>query len=161
MGQIAARALDRQAGVRTTYHPCADTVAAAKAVLAGQAGAFWGYSTPVSIADNPGAKFRALAVASRDRLPSLPDVPTFRESGMDLIQDASVTLAVPAQTPEITLEEISEYFSNQTQSPGFTELLTSLGFVPAHEDMKELTFFITEMRKYADRQAEAYELHNQ
>ncbi len=160
-GQIAARALDREIGVRTTYLPYVDSVSAAKAVLDRLAEAFWGYSVPVTVTEYPSAKIKALAVAGVERLPSMPDVPTFRELGLDVVQGVSLGLAVPAATPKITREEISEYFSAVAKGQTFRTQAARLGFVPLDVDMETMPMFIQEMQTAARRQASTYDLREQ
>jgi tripartite-type tricarboxylate transporter receptor subunit TctC len=40
-----------------------------------------------------------LGVTWTDRIKALPDVPTFRENGLDIVSGLSLTLAAPAGTP--------------------------------------------------------------
>jgi tripartite-type tricarboxylate transporter receptor subunit TctC len=45
------------------------------------------------------AKAKVLAVTATERLKVLPQVPTFREEGIDIVSGMSLTLAAPAGTP--------------------------------------------------------------
>ena len=42
---------------------------------------------------------KVLGVTWTDRIKALPNVPTFRESGLDIVSGLSLTLAAPAGTP--------------------------------------------------------------
>ena len=159
--QIAARVLDREIGTRTTFVPYVDSVSAAKAFLDRHATAFWGYSVPVTVTGYPDAKLTPLAVAGVERLPSMPNVPTFREIGPNVIQGVSIGLAVSPTTPKITQEEISEYFSSLAKSQEFKTQASRLGFVPLDVDMETMSVFLMEMQTLAKRQANAYDLHEQ
>lgn len=154
IGQVAARTMDRELGVRTTYIPYSDTVTAAKAALDGKTHAFWGYSVPVIVEGAPADAFKPLAVASGERMPSLPDVPTFRELGIDFTLGMYIGVAVPLDTPKITCEEIDEFFVEFAASPGFQAGAVKAGFVPQTLDTASLPVFFTEMRASALKMAE-------
>jgi tripartite-type tricarboxylate transporter receptor subunit TctC len=47
-----------------------------------------------------GEKLKPIAIASEHRSPLLPDVPTFRESGLDYTTGTWFGLLAPARTPE-------------------------------------------------------------
>lgn len=51
---------------------------------------------------------KVLGVTWRERLKSLPKVPTFRESGIDIVSGLSITLAVPAKTPSEVIARLSQ-----------------------------------------------------
>ncbi len=160
-GQIASRALARETGVRVTYIPYTGTVAAAKAVLNREAAAFWGYSVPVIVPGFGSAKFRALAVASEKRLPSMPEVPTFRELGYNVVESVSLGIAVPAETPEMTREEIAEFFIGCSRSGDFRKKAAALGFAPCDIDFAAVPEFLKESRAEALRKAEDFALKDQ
>ena len=77
--------LDRDFGVKTTYVPYKGTGDLAIAVLGGHIDGAMTY-TPFAIANK--GKVRALAVAMDKRHPLLPDVPTFKELGVDWVDGA-------------------------------------------------------------------------
>lgn len=159
--QLAARALDRELGVHTTYVPYTGTVTAAGAVLNGQASVFWGYSARVAAPGLKNAKLRPLAVASGKRMPSLPDVPAFQDLGMRVNEGVYIGVAVPADTPKITREEISEFFSAFAKTPEFRTKATESGFSPLDIDMGSMSLFFTEMKAAAERKAESVSLGEQ
>lgn len=157
-GQLAARMLDRELGLHTIYIPYAGTATAAKAALDGKAGAFWGYSVPVAVPGVPEELIRPLAVAAEQRLPALPDVPTFREMGIDFLLGAHIGIAVPVDTPEITRQEIDEFFTEFVKTPGFKTGAAAMGFVPLDIDMEGTRPFLREMEETTRRLAEGYDL---
>ncbi|SBW04838.1 putative TRAP-T family transporter, periplasmic binding protein [uncultured delta proteobacterium] len=159
--QLAARALDREMGVRTTYVPYTGTVTAAGAVVNGQASVFWGYSARVAAPGLKNAKLRPLAVASGKRVPSLPDVPAFQELGMRVNEGVYIGVAVPADTPKITREEISEFFSAFAKTPEFRTKAVESGFSPLDIGMDSVSLFFTEMKAAAERKAESVSLGEQ
>ena len=158
IGQVAARTMDRELGVRTSYIPYSDTVTAARAALTGKTRAFWGYSVPVTVEGAHASAFKPLAVAAGERLPSLPEVPTFRELGIDFTLGMYLGVAVPLDTPDITREEIDEFFVEFAASPEFQDGAVRAGFVPQAMDTASLPVFFTEMRANALKMAENNEL---
>jgi tripartite-type tricarboxylate transporter receptor subunit TctC len=56
-------------------------------------------------------KLRALAVAMEKRHPAMPDVPTFKELGIDMVGGAYRGVAVPKSTPEPIREQVSALFA--------------------------------------------------
>ena len=82
--------------VKTTYIPYKGTGDMSTAVLGAQVDAAMTY-TPFAIANK--GRVRALAVAMEKRHPLLPDVPTFKELGVDWIDGAYRGIGVPKSTP--------------------------------------------------------------
>src|SRR3546814_19420609 len=94
---LAQVMFDRLAGVKTTYVPFKGTGAAVTALLGKQVAAEWGYT---SVGASHRDQVRMLAVAMDERHPQFPDVPTFKELGIDMHSGAYRGDAVPESTPE-------------------------------------------------------------
>jgi tripartite-type tricarboxylate transporter receptor subunit TctC len=71
-----------------------------------------------------------LAVGSPKRLPGLPDVPTFAESGLAEMPDAWSGYAVPAGTPPAVVDKLTAAITNATSTPEYRERLAETGTVP-------------------------------
>jgi tripartite-type tricarboxylate transporter receptor subunit TctC len=54
-----------------------------------------------------GGLLRALAVSSDKRYPSIPDVPTFKEQGVDLVASEWYVLLAPAKTPKPIVDKLN------------------------------------------------------
>jgi len=73
-------------------------------------------------------RIRGLAVMFETRDPAIPDVPTFRESGLDLATAGSVKgLAVPAGTPKEVIQYLAEAFKKLTADPEFHKIMREVG----------------------------------
>ena len=73
---------------------------------------------------------RPIAVASRQRVPSLPDVPTFIESGLkDFEINSWVGLAAPAKTPQRVITRLNLALNKVLNSPDVRERLGKLGII--------------------------------
>lgn len=157
-GQIAARAFDRLMGVKTLYIPYAGSVEAAKAALNRQATVFWGYSTPPSVF---GSSFKALAVASENRLASMPDVPTFRELGIDLVEGVYLGVAVPSDVSEFYRDSIGEMLSAIAKEPAYLARASAAGFVPLDIDAKGAKTLYMQLKEAVRNKVEDYSLTEQ
>lgn len=73
-------------------------------------------------------KLRAIAVSSAQRSPSLPEVPTFVESGVaDFVVNSWVGLLAPARTPAPVLERLNTELNAVLNDPATRERLRALG----------------------------------
>ena len=92
--------------------------------------------TPMSFGTPPPAlphlkdgKLRALAVASKTRLPTLPDVPTMAEAGYpDVEGEIVVRRRVPAGTPKEIVALLNREIVRSMALPDIKERLATLGF---------------------------------
>jgi tripartite-type tricarboxylate transporter receptor subunit TctC len=123
MGTLA---LNREAGIDLTYVPFSGTATASPALLGGQVDALMSYNTEALELQDQGAK--VLAVASPERLPELPDVPTFREAGFDVVEGAWRGAAVPPDTPQPIIDELAATFEQVNKDPQVRRRMQKLGF---------------------------------
>jgi tripartite-type tricarboxylate transporter receptor subunit TctC len=71
-----------------------------------------------SLASIKGGKLRALAVASEKRLAVLPDVPTFKEAGLDgMIASAWYGVMAPAKTPPDVVAKLNQAINKALKMP--------------------------------------------
>ena len=68
-------------------------------------------------------QIKLLAISSAERSKLLPNVPTLKESGIDLVGDAWSGLIAPAGTPPALVEKIRAAFTEAVTSPGVREKL--------------------------------------
>ncbi len=97
-----------------------------------------------------GDKLRALAVASPTRLPELPNVPTFAESGYPNFEvNAWYALYAPAKTPAAVVAKLSNDLGKVMRMPDVTEKLRGLAVRPSYGSAQELAAFTaSEYAKY-------------
>jgi tripartite-type tricarboxylate transporter receptor subunit TctC len=67
------------------------------------------YFAPVNLSKEmaEAGKVRAIASATAARIPDMPNVPTFREAGLDLVYDSWFGLLAPSGTPRPVIEKIN------------------------------------------------------
>jgi tripartite-type tricarboxylate transporter receptor subunit TctC len=68
-------------------------------------------------------RLKALAVSTAKRVPQLPTLPTFRESGIDMDGSAWIGLVAPAGTPAPVIERLNREFVAAMRDPAVNEKL--------------------------------------
>ena len=111
--------------ITTTYVPYKGTGDLANAVLGAQID---GAMTYTAFAINNKTRVRALAVAMNQRHPLLPDVPTFKELGVDWVDGAFRGVAVPKATPPEARRRLSALFAALNADAEMKELAAKSGF---------------------------------
>ncbi len=71
-------------------------------------------------------KVRGLVVAAEQRFPALPDMPTCRELGFDLVSSASRGILGPPGIPRGIAERLEQAFAGAMADPGFVAEATRL-----------------------------------
>lgn len=74
---------------------------------------------------------KVLAVTSADRIPLLPDVPTAKESGVDVDITMWRGLAAPKDTPPEVVAKLEAAAKKAAESDEFVQASDKLGFTPA------------------------------
>ena len=141
---VAQVKFDSLAGVTTTYIPFSGTSPATAATLGGQVMAGFSYST-AAIAQ--GDAMRVLAVAADERVSSLPDVPTFKELGYDMVGGAYRGIGVPKSTPEDVRKALSDRLDAVNHDPDFIKKMEDGGFVVINVPYDKIDGFMSERRK--------------
>jgi len=111
--------------IKTTYVPYKGTGDMALAILGSHIDGAMTY-TPFAIANK--GRVRPLAVAMETRHPLLPDVPTFKELGVDWVDGAFRGIGVPKATPPEARRRLSELFAALNADPQMKELAEKAGF---------------------------------
>jgi tripartite-type tricarboxylate transporter receptor subunit TctC len=119
----------RSAGINLTHVPYKGTAPAMQALASGEIAA-----ASTVVADIKGAvdagRARVLAVAGEKRDPSVPDVPTFRELGYDLVAQPWYALFAPAGTPPAVIERLSKAAIAAVQDPATHKRLIDMHLEP-------------------------------
>jgi len=83
-------------------------------------------------------RFRALAVASDERMPQLPDVPTLKEQGVDVSVSIRYSLFAPKGTPEERLIYLQSVVKRVCENPEFVEKIHKIGGVVKYRPGQEM-----------------------
>jgi tripartite-type tricarboxylate transporter receptor subunit TctC len=137
---LGALRLEREAGIDITYIPFTGTGPLPAAVQGGHVSGILNYSMlGVQMQDNA----RVLAVASEERVPALPDVPTFKELGYDIVGGAYRGVAVPKDTPDDIVNKLEKAFAETNKR--ITKKQEPLGFVMTDINDKEVDEIIQKL----------------
>ena len=135
-------------GVKTNYIPYKGTGDMATAVLGSQVDGAITYS-PFAI--NNKGRVRPLAIAMEKRHPLLPDVPTFRELGVDWVDGAYRGIGVPKSTPAATAKRLSDMWAVLNSEPEMKELAAKSGFELVNVGLDQMDGFMKEkVRLYTE-----------
>jgi tripartite-type tricarboxylate transporter receptor subunit TctC len=133
--------LMKAAGIDLTYVPYTGTGPVIPALMGGHIKAAMSY-TPVSV--NYKDKFRTLAVAAEERVPAMPDVPTFKELGYDIIGGAFRGVAAPLGTPQAVVDRLAKAYTEANKKISKKQL--DLGFVMQYSTGDDAVALIDKMR---------------
>jgi tripartite-type tricarboxylate transporter receptor subunit TctC len=75
-------------------------------------------------------RIRVLATSDKARSPFLPEVPTFREAGYDLVATGWYGMFVPAKTPPDVVARLNKVIADAVRSPDVKERLLTFGLQP-------------------------------
>lgn len=132
-------------GVKTLYVPFKGTGDMATSVLGGQVDGAMTY-VPFAIA-NKDKGVRPLAVAMEKRHPLMPDVPTFKELGVDWVDGAYRGIGVPKSTPVAERKRISDLWRALNNDAEMKELAARSGFELVNVGSEEMERFMAEKTK--------------
>jgi tripartite-type tricarboxylate transporter receptor subunit TctC len=83
---------------------------------------------------------KALGVSSEKRYPSIPEVPTFKKQGFDVVTSEWFGLFAPAGTPRPVIDKLNAEMARIIKSPDLGERLTAIELV--HSTPEELGAFV-------------------
>ncbi|MBE7369324.1 tripartite tricarboxylate transporter substrate binding protein [Ramlibacter pallidus] len=131
--------MNKAFGVKTIYVPFKGTGDMATSVLGGQVD---GAMTYTAFAINNKTKVRPLAVAMEKRHPLMPDVPTFKELGVDWVDGAYRGIGVPKSTPAAERKRLSDLWRSLNNDPEMKELAAKSGFELVNVGVEEMDAFM-------------------
>jgi len=138
---LEALRLEKAAGIQTTYVPHTGTGPVVPALLGGHLTAAMNYSMlGVQYKD----KIRTLAVASEERVETLPDAPTFKELGYDIVGGAFRGVAAAKGTPKEIVDKLATAFSDVNKI--IAEKQVALGFVMTYATGDKAKALVEQMK---------------
>ena len=138
---MAVERLNKLAGVKINYVPFKGTGDLITALIGMHVDGAMGY-LPLAIQQK--GKVRTLAIATEKRNPALPDVPTFKELGLNWVDGAYRGVAVPKATPLILQQKLSDYFAKLNADPETKKKLEDTGFVIVDVPLAKMPAFMKE-----------------
>ncbi len=137
LSQLAMEAIAIKAGAKLVHVPYTSSPQAITAVIRNDAQITC--LPAISVTPQAAAgKVKILAVSTARRSPYLPDVPTLKESGIDVQADAWNGLIAPGATPKPIIDKISKDVAEIIMQPGVREKLAAQLMEPIGTSPEEL-----------------------
>lgn len=137
-GHLTGVLFDQQAGVQLSHVPYKGFPPALTDVQAGRVDAMF-VDTVNALPRIRSKQLIPIAVASKKRVASLPDVPTFAEEGYPgIISDTWFAVVAPAGTPATIRQRLSDEIAAVLKEPEVVERLRDLGVEPVGSQPSEL-----------------------
>ncbi len=137
---IAAELWAKEVGVTITHVPYKGTAPAMNDLFGGRVDGI--FDGPSSIAQVRAGRLRALGIASEGRHPAAPEVPTFKEQGVDLVFGSWFGFLVPTGTPQPIIQKINEGLNKSLDDPKVRAVLDSAGLFVAGGSPDEFATFL-------------------
>ncbi len=138
---MATERLNKLAGVKVEYVPFKGTGDLISSLIGMHVDGAMGY-LPLAIQQKE--KVRTLAVASETRHPALPDVPTFRELGLEWVDGAYRGIGMPKSTPIELQKKMSDFMAKLNAEPESRKRLEEAGFVLVDIPLDKMGAFMKE-----------------
>lgn len=127
---------EEKVGIKTNQIPYSAYAEAVTALLGGHVDA-----THIPLPDVApqvkAGKLRLLAIAADERHPDYPDVPTFKEKGIDFVMGNYSGFVAPKGVSDAQIKILEEAIGKCMQDPEITNFLLSAGFQPLYLNAEE------------------------
>jgi tripartite-type tricarboxylate transporter receptor subunit TctC len=90
---------------------------------------------------------RVLAISSEKRINLWPDVPTMKESGVDLVFDQWRGFAAPKGTPKMVIDKMSPIVKKAVEGKEWIDFAASVGTTPQYLNPTAFAKFVAEQDK--------------
>src|ERR1700704_843907 len=142
MPHLATELLKITAGIELVHLPYTGAAPAVNDLLGGHVQLMFA-DVPVLLGAVQSGKLRALAIGSRTRIPSLPDVPTTAEAGLPQVEaDNWYGLVVPAATPEAIAAKLHSAAVEALHSAEVKDKYLSQGAIAVGNSTEEFTAYV-------------------
>ncbi|MCX7932589.1 MAG: tripartite tricarboxylate transporter substrate binding protein [Rhodovarius sp.] len=129
---LAGELFQRASGIRLTHVPYRGGGPAMQDLAAGRVQATF-VTLATALPQVQAGQVRPLGVMGTARLPALPDVPTFREAGIDLVAEHWWGIMAPGRTPAGIVARLAEALARVVTAPDLTPRLEALAVLPRAE----------------------------
>lgn len=139
---LAGALFAEAAGIQLTHVPYKGTGPALADVISGVITMNFS-SLPPAVTQIKAGNLRALGVTGERRIKSMPDVPTLKEQGIDVVVNGWHGLFAPAKTPAAVLDKIEKDVKQAMKDPKWQEALAKDGLEqPPERNRAEFTKFV-------------------
>ena len=148
---LAGEMLELRTGVELLHVPYKGATPALQDVLGGTVD--MGFKTSLGVMPHlESGRLKPIAIASPERLPDLPNIPTMKEAGLPDFHLLSWNgISAPAGTPPAIIERLNKEVNLILKKPEVQEKLRALGAQPGGGTPEEYGEFISaEIKKWGD-----------
>ena len=138
-------AMAAKAGVQVIHVPFGTGLAVA-ALMGGKIDASSQHPAEI-LSQVKAGEVRVLAVSSEKRINLWPDVPTMKESGVDLVFNQWRGFAVPKGAPKIVVDRMSAAVKKAVEGKDWIDFTASVGSTPQYMDPATFAKFVAEQDK--------------
>ncbi len=124
--QVGMEMLNGKAGLKLLHVPFNGGPQAFNGLIAGQVDLMILPTVAAKPLKDSG-RIKVLAVASAERSPLMPDVPTLKESGLDVEVPNTLGIVAPAKTPPAVLKRLNDEITRVLAQPEVQATLKNLG----------------------------------
>ncbi|MDD5169976.1 MAG: tripartite tricarboxylate transporter substrate binding protein [Syntrophales bacterium] len=139
--------LEKMTGAKFTYVPFTGSAPQVTAFLGGHVDAIAGASDDLTMHKD---KMRVFAFATDKRFSGFPDVPTFKELKINLVEAVDRGVAVPPKTPAYIIKKLEAAYLEVAKAPSIQAEMKRQGFIPVaigHEESKAYVAKMTAIYK--------------
>jgi tripartite-type tricarboxylate transporter receptor subunit TctC len=145
---LAGALFAEAAGIKLTHVPYKGTGPALADVISGVITMNFS-SLPPAVGQVKAGNLKALAVTGEKRIKSLPDVPTLKEQGIDVVVNGWHGLFAPAKTPDAILDKIEKDTKQAMKDPKWEEALAKDGLeLPPDRTRAQFAKFVADEHKF-------------
>lgn len=147
---LAIEMFKRQAQVDVVHVPYKGSGPALSDLLGGQVNAMID-TVPAAQNQIKAGKLRALATTTKDRVPSVPDIPTVGEAGLPEMQVSSMfALSSPAGTPDAVIQKVNQALKTILSKQDVKDSMLAQGVIATYSTPDETSKIINaEYAKWA------------
>jgi tripartite-type tricarboxylate transporter receptor subunit TctC len=126
---VSALMFQQQTGAALLHVPYKGGAPAITDLISGQVGAMFA-TIPNVIGTVASGRLKALAIMTRDRHPSLPQIPTAMEAGVSLDITSLYVVMAPAATPSSILRRLNGELAAVVKQPETVQKIEAIGVKP-------------------------------
>ncbi len=147
---LSGELLNTLAKIKVAHIPYKGSAPALTAVISGEVQLSFA-NIPAISGHVKSGKMRALALTGGRRNDQLPDVPTLKESGVNMDVEVWYGVFAPAATPRAIVNRLSDAFAKTAHAPEISKRLLELGAEPRGMSADDFTkLFRAEVATWAD-----------
>jgi len=136
---IAYLQFQKAAGIKMTYIPFKGASPSVAAFLGRHVTTLWGNSNNLF---QHREKIRVLAYGTEKPFAPMPNVPTFKSKGYNILASIDRGVAVPPRTPASVIKTLEKAFLSISRDPEVRRQMLADGFIPLEMDSQQAAAYI-------------------